>query len=337
MRGLAITARATAAAVRVTLVGGVADAPAVTVTIGPPTLTTTASSFGCFGISPCDNMGSQATHPDSSVRVAAPGDGVITVWRAVGGQSGTGALRFRVLRPVGGGKLSGVGTSGAPVDLSGGSNPTNLPVQVGDRIAFEATDDNPFAENTFVRLDMSAGTFDEWFSGFADGAPPQAPAGSATGILQLNADEQLAAPVVSAISPTGGPTAGGTTVTITGDHLANASAVTFGGAAGSIVSNTNTEVVATAPPGAAGAVDVGVTTIGGTSATSSADRFTYVAPVPPPRIATVSSLSESHAVFTVGHAATPLTGLTAAARRHPPGTTFSFVLDQAAQVTVTIG
>src|SRR5256885_1561208 len=84
---------------------------------------------------------------------------------------------------------------------------------------------------------------------------------------------------------------GGAAGRIAGDALATATAVAFGSTAGSIVSNTNTEVVATAPPEAAGAVDVQVTTIGGTSATSSADRFTYVAPVPPPRIATVSSVS----------------------------------------------
>ena len=87
-----------------------------------------------------------------------------------------------------------------------------------------------------------------------------------------------AAPTVTSLSPTTGSTAGGTTVTITGTNLANATAVTFGEVAvTTFQSDTATQIVLTAPAGAAGAVDVTVATASGTSATSSADRFTYVA------------------------------------------------------------
>ncbi|HLG91434.1 MAG TPA: IPT/TIG domain-containing protein [Acidimicrobiales bacterium] len=91
------------------------------------------------------------------------------------------------------------------------------------------------------------------------------------------------APTVSSISPTSGPTSGGTTVTITGTNLSGASAVSFGStAATSFTVNSSTQITATSPPEPAGTVDVTVTTPGGTSATSSADRFSYQASSPGP-------------------------------------------------------
>ena len=82
-------------------------------------------------------------------------------------------------------------------------------------------------------------------------------------------------PVVTAVSPSSGPLGGSSRVTITGANLANATAVNFGGVAGTIVSNTGTQIVATNPAAIVGTVDVTVVTLGGTSATSAADHFTY--------------------------------------------------------------
>jgi hypothetical protein len=81
---------------------------------------------------------------------------------------------------------------------------------------------------------------------------------------------------VSGVSPNRGPGAGGNRVTITGDVLAAASAVSFGGAAAVIVSRQTTQLVVQTPPGI-GIVDVRVTTPAGTTATSAADQYTYVA------------------------------------------------------------
>ncbi len=86
----------------------------------------------------------------------------------------------------------------------------------------------------------------------------------------------VTAPAVTSISPTTGPATGGTSVTITGTNLANATAVKFGGTSAHITSDSATLITATAPPGTNGTVDVTVTTAGGTSATSSADQYTYV-------------------------------------------------------------
>jgi hypothetical protein len=88
-----------------------------------------------------------------------------------------------------------------------------------------------------------------------------------------------AAPEVTGVSPSSGPTGGGTSVTITGKNLSGATGVSFGGAGGSIKSDSSTSITATSPAGS-GTVNVTVTTKGGTSATSSADRFTYTTPAP---------------------------------------------------------
>ena len=88
------------------------------------------------------------------------------------------------------------------------------------------------------------------------------------------------APSVTSISPTSGPTAGGTSVTINGANFTGAT-VKFGSSPATITSNIGTQMVVASPPGS-GAVDVTVTNAGGTSATSAADRFTYTSPPPPP-------------------------------------------------------
>ncbi len=87
------------------------------------------------------------------------------------------------------------------------------------------------------------------------------------------------APTVSGVSPDVGATAGGTAVTITGSGFSGASRVQFGSvaAAGFTVASAMS-ITATSAPAAAGTVDVTVTTGGGTSVTSPADDFTFVAP-----------------------------------------------------------
>jgi hypothetical protein len=86
----------------------------------------------------------------------------------------------------------------------------------------------------------------------------------------------LGAPTVTAVSPASGPVAGGTSVTITGTNFAGTPTVEFGAnAATNVVVLNSTTITATAPAGAAGVVNVTVTTAGGTSGTSAADRYTY--------------------------------------------------------------
>ncbi len=114
------------------------------------------------------------------------------------------------------------------------------------------------------------------------------------------------------VSPSSGPTAGGTVVTITGTNLNGATAVAFGGtAATNVVVLSATQVLATAPAGSVGTVDVTVTTPYGTSPTSTADQFTYVA------LPTVTGISppsgSTNGGTTVTISGTNFTGLTAVA------------------------
>jgi hypothetical protein len=86
----------------------------------------------------------------------------------------------------------------------------------------------------------------------------------------------LTLPSVTSISPTSGPTAGGTTVTIRGTNLSGATNVLFGTVpATSFTVVSSTKITAVSPAGASGSVDVLVTTPSGTSGAVSADQFTY--------------------------------------------------------------
>jgi len=109
------------------------------------------------------------------------------------------------------------------------------------------------------------------------------PGGSAT---STNGFTYVAAPTISTVSPSSGPTAGSTTVTIAGTNLTGTTGVTFGGTAGTLGTVTSNSVIVTTPAGAAGAVNVVLTTPGG-SATSTGG-YTYVAA---PTITSVSPSS----------------------------------------------
>ena len=106
-----------------------------------------------------------------------------------------------------------------------------------------------------------------------------------------NADRftYLAAPTISSIQPTHGPTIGGTSVLIRGSGFTDASQVLFGTtAASNYTVNSDTQITAVNPAGS-GTVHVTVITPVGTTAASNADRFTYLAA--PPHIASISPTS----------------------------------------------
>jgi hypothetical protein len=86
-------------------------------------------------------------------------------------------------------------------------------------------------------------------------------------------------PALASISPSSGPTSGGTLVTISGSNFMGAIVVSFGGQpATSFTVNGATTITAISPGGNTGTVDVTVTTVGGTSMTGTVDQFTYFTP-----------------------------------------------------------
>jgi hypothetical protein len=112
-------------------------------------------------------------------------------------------------------------------------------------------------------------------------------------------------PTVSSVAPSNGPPAGGTAVTITGTNFAAGATVTFGGtAATNVVIVSGTQITATTPAHAAGAVTVTVTV--NSQSGSLTNGFSYVVP---PTVSSVSPNSGS----TLGGTAVTITGANFAA------------------------
>ncbi|MER0477538.1 IPT/TIG domain-containing protein [Streptomyces sp. Edi2] len=135
-------------------------------------------------------------------------------------------------------------------------------------------------------------------------------------------------PVLSSLSPTSGPTAGGNVVTVNGTNLSGASSVKFGGNSGVVLTNTATQITVIAPAGG-GTVNVTVTTAGGTS---NGLAYTYVA-VPVPAISSLSPTSGPTAggnVVTVN--GTNLSGATSVLFGGSPA---SILTNTATQITVS--
>jgi hypothetical protein len=83
-------------------------------------------------------------------------------------------------------------------------------------------------------------------------------------------------PDLKAISPNAGTYLGGTTVTITGQYFSGATSVKFGGTSAAFTVVSDTAISAKAPAGKQGVtVDIVVSTPGGSTTITSADRFTY--------------------------------------------------------------
>lgn len=82
-------------------------------------------------------------------------------------------------------------------------------------------------------------------------------------------------PSISSVSPNAGPTTGGTAITVNGSNFSTGATISFGGTAASGVSYvSSTQLKATTPAHATGAVSVQVTNSDGTS-TTLANAFTY--------------------------------------------------------------
>ena len=113
------------------------------------------------------------------------------------------------------------------------------------------------------------------------------------------------APTITSLSPTSGPTAGDTVITISGSNLLGTTAVTFGGTnAKSFTVISSTTISAIAPAKAAGAITVNVVTPGATLSST----YTYLAT---PSISSLSPASGTTAGgTTVTISGSNLTGVT---------------------------
>jgi hypothetical protein len=167
---------------------------------------------------------------------------------------------------------SGPTTGGTPITVTGTNFVSGATIRVNGVLATGVT----FVSATQVRGTTPAGT------------------AGARSVQVTNPDGQSAtlanaftyvtptapAPTATAVSPTSGPTTGGTTITVAGSNFVSGAAIRVNGVLATGVTFVSaTQVRGTTPAGAAGARSVQVTNPDGQSATL-ANAFTYVNPAP---------------------------------------------------------
>ncbi|HEY2717497.1 MAG TPA: IPT/TIG domain-containing protein [Solirubrobacterales bacterium] len=228
------------------------------------------------------DVGNPATIFDTAVSggasLTSPISGTVIRWH-VSGFSG-GPFSLQVLTPDGAGSYTSTGTS-APATPTSKATQTfsaNVPIKAGQTLAIKNTNG----------ADM-VGYFVPAGAGSAFFVPPlgEGSSGIATTGLPVeytyNAEVQPL-PAISAISPSSGPTAGSTSVLISGHDFTGATAVTFGGTAATSFSVlSESTITAISPAHAAGDVAVSVTTLAGSA--NAPTSFTFAAPPTPAPIA----------------------------------------------------
>jgi hypothetical protein len=281
------------------------------------TITGTGFSFATqvdFGSTPATNL---TIVSDTSLTVDSPaGTGIVdvTVTNPAGKSATSSSDRFQYVAaptvtglspafgPAAGATfvtITGTGFTGATV-VDFGANPgTNLTV----------------ISDTSITVDSPPGT------GIVD-VTVTAPGGTSA---TTSHDQFTYAPTVTGVSPAAGPQAGGTLVTVTGTGFTGATAVDFGMTAGTNLTVISPTELTVDSPAGTGVVDVTVIAPSGNSATSAADKFTYVAaPV-------VSGLSPTFGPAAGGTfvviTGSGFTGTTAVNFGANPAATFSVVND----------
>lgn len=234
---------------------------------------------------------------------AAPIAGTITSWSTTAASAPGQQVGLKIYRPVPGNEenLPGltvtlppgimdvytvVGHDGPRVLKPGVINtfPTNIAVRAGDIVGYYSANGsqatpNACWYNNLVATDYLA--INE--TSTSDGSSVYLPTLARAARTNISAVLQPP-PTLTSLSPASGPVTGGTTVSITGTNLENATGVSFGGApaAGFRVASEN-EIVATTPAGTGSvSVTATVTTVAG-SATGAG--FTYESQkTAPPRV-----------------------------------------------------
>jgi hypothetical protein len=209
---------------------------------------------------------------NSATQIAAtspPGSGVVdvTVTTASGTSATSAADRFTYVAPPTVNSVvpnSGPAAGGTSVSITGTNFTAATAVKFGTRAA------TAYAVNSATQITATS----PLGSGIVDVTVTTA--GGTSGTSAADSFTYVAPPRLSSVVPNNGPAAGGTSVIITGANFTAATAVKFGTVAATTYTvNSATQIAATSPPGS-GVVDVTVTTPNGSSATSSADLFTYV-------------------------------------------------------------
>src|SRR5207302_728775 len=111
--------------------------------------------------------------------------------------------------------------------------------------------------------------------------------GTSSGGPSFTYEAPLPPPTVTSVTPSKGPTAGGTSVTLKGSGFLSPASVSIGGAAATAVEVLSEgEIKAVTPAGLPRPAHAVVAAANGTS--SGGPSFTYEAPLPPPTVTSVT-------------------------------------------------
>jgi hypothetical protein len=169
------------------------------------------------------------------------------------------------------GPAAGLEAGGTPVTITGAGFAEATEVKFGSAAASHFTIDSA-TSITAIAPAQTAGTVQVTVAN----AGGSSASGAADEFLYVQPGH---APSIKSLSLKQGPAAGGSTLTITGAGFVGVTAVKFGSAdAASFTVNSATSITAESPPGAAGRVEVSVTTPNGESPTTAKNRFTFGAP-----------------------------------------------------------
>lgn len=223
----------------------------------------------------------------AGVPYTVPANGVITSWSTNAAAGAGQELTFKVYRPIGGNEYRVVGHDGPRTLVPGlvDTFPTSIPVQAGDLIG--NNDDNASTVPNACLFQTGEPEDRALFAegNFADGVTFEEE-GVEEGLRLNETATLLEPPAISSIAPASGGTTGGTSVVIAGANFAEVKSVSFGSTpASSYAVNSEGQITAVSPAGAAGSQSVSVTTVAGTA--TSTQQFSYQAPavtppLPPP-------------------------------------------------------
>lgn len=231
-----------------------------------------------IGGAPCTGIGSNNDTSLTCTTPAGTGPASVVVTTASGNSSG---LSFTYALPPSVSSISPVGgpvAGGTAVTISGTNLSGAIDVSVGGVTCASIT------ANSATQLSCTTGAH---LAGSASVVVTTANGGNADNTLYT----YVAQPSISSISPTHGPTAGGTSITITGADLATAQQVTVSGlGCTGLVVTSATSISCNTPAGSSGLNNaVVVTTYGGTA--TGPGLFAY----DPPTVTGISPIGGSTA------------------------------------------
>ncbi len=237
-----------------------------------------------FGTNPASGITVVNGTTITALSPAGSGAVDVTVVIPAGTSATTAADRFTYTTAQSAPTVTGVSPSSGPaaggtlVTVTGTGFTGATAVDFGTKPATGVT----VVNDTTITADSPAG------SGSVD-VTVVTPAGTSatTSADQFTYRAAVAAPAVTGISPSSGPAAGGTLVTITGTGFTGATAVDFGTSPARGVSVVNSTTITADSPAGSGLVDVTVVTPAGTSAATAADRFTYTQVAAAPAVVSV--------------------------------------------------